>query len=51
MFESIVCHENVAGETFASFEPTDVFELGGYVVFAPTGVVADLNWLGDDFAA
>ena len=51
MFDSIVCHENAAGETFASFEPADVFELGGYVVFAPDGVAADLNWLGYDFAA
>ena len=52
MFDSILCHDNCAGETFASFEPADIFELGGYVVFNDRGeVVADLNWLGDDFAA
>ena len=51
MFDSLVYLGDVLGAEFCSFEPTDVFELGGYAVFEPAGVVADLNWLGDDFAA
>ena len=53
MFDSIVCHENAAGETFASFEPAGEDTGGGYVAFNPDGSVSaclsDEN--GDDFAA